>query len=66
MSPSPIKDDVFVHRLERLCDAAVRIESFAGSEKEQNPLYKDYHGEGGREGGRAKGRRKVHIMLQEN
>ena len=32
-------------RLERLCDAVVRLESFAGSDKEQNPLYKDYHGE---------------------
>ena len=34
-------------RLERLCDAVVRLESFAGSDKEQNPLYKDYHGERG-------------------
>ena len=33
-----------MRRLERLCDAAVRVESFAGSEKEQNPLYKEYHG----------------------
>jgi hypothetical protein len=31
--------------LERLCDAVVRLEAFAGSVKEQNPLYKDYHGE---------------------
>lgn len=37
-------DAGYVRRLERLCDAAVRVESFAGSEKEQNPLYKEYHG----------------------
>lgn len=33
-----------VRRLERLCDAAVQIESFAGSEKETNPMYEEYHG----------------------
>lgn len=29
----------------RLCDSAVALESFKGSERETNPLYKDYHGE---------------------
>ena len=36
---------MFVRRLERLCDCVIRLESFAGSVKEQNPLYKEYHGE---------------------
>jgi hypothetical protein len=30
--------------VERLCDTVVRLESFAGSDKETNPTYKDYHG----------------------
>ena len=42
-----MKDDVLISRIQQLCDAAVRIESFAGSEKEHNVLYKEYHGEGG-------------------
>ena len=36
-------------RLERLCDATVRLESFAGSDKAQSPLYQDYHGEHNRD-----------------
>eukprot|EP00063_Salmo_salar_P063163 XP_014037998.1 PREDICTED: elongator complex protein 4-like [Salmo salar] len=28
----------------RLCDTAIALESFRGSERETNPLYKDYHG----------------------
>lgn len=28
-----------------MCDSVVGIESFAGSDKETNPLFKDYHGE---------------------
>ncbi|XP_061820222.1 elongator complex protein 4 [Nerophis lumbriciformis] len=28
----------------RLCDNAIALESFKGSERETNPLYKDYHG----------------------
>ncbi|XP_071831244.1 elongator complex protein 4-like isoform X2 [Apostichopus japonicus] len=39
-----LHDFVEVRRLERLCDAAVQIESFAGSEKETNPIFQDYHG----------------------
>ena len=40
----PLQDTAYVQRLERLSDAAVRLESFAGSEKEQNPVYREYHG----------------------
>lgn len=39
-----LQDTAYVQRLERLSDAAVRLESFAGSEKEQNPVYREYHG----------------------
>ena len=38
------QDEAHIKRLERLSDAVVRLESFAGSDKEQNPLFKDYHG----------------------
>ncbi|KAL3841951.1 hypothetical protein ACJMK2_020028 [Sinanodonta woodiana] len=37
-------DEGFVVRVERLCDTVVHLESFAGSEKEKNSLYKEYHG----------------------
>lgn len=33
-----------VKRCEHLCDMSVRLESFAGSEKETSTVYKDYHG----------------------
>ena len=39
-----LKDESLVRRFERLCDAAIALESFSGSAKEENPLYKDYHG----------------------
>ncbi|XP_028409544.1 elongator complex protein 4-like [Dendronephthya gigantea] len=43
--PSYIHQDLtFINRVERLCDTVVKFESFAGSEKETNPIYKDYHG----------------------
>ena len=38
------QDSVYVRRLERLSDAVVKLESFAGSDKEQNPLFREYHG----------------------
>ncbi|XP_021349434.1 elongator complex protein 4-like [Mizuhopecten yessoensis] len=38
------KSATFVSRLERLCDTVVHLESFAGSDKEKNPAYKEYHG----------------------
>ncbi|XP_058858881.1 elongator complex protein 4 isoform X3 [Acipenser ruthenus] len=31
-------------RITKLCDTVVSLESFSGSERETNPLYKDYHG----------------------
>ncbi|XP_065912479.1 elongator complex protein 4-like [Dysidea avara] len=39
-----LQDEVCVRKLERLCDAAVALESFSGSSKDENPLYRDYHG----------------------
>ena len=48
--PTPIPQDIaYTRRLERLCDGVVRLESFAGSDKERSPLYKEYHGEHGEE-----------------
>ncbi|KAL5516573.1 hypothetical protein EMCRGX_G001946 [Ephydatia muelleri] len=38
------QDIAYTRRLERLCDGVVRLESFAGSDKERSPLYKEYHG----------------------
>ncbi|XP_072047383.1 elongator complex protein 4-like [Amphiura filiformis] len=38
------QDSGLVRRLERLCDTAVQLESFAGSDQEKNPAYKEYHG----------------------
>lgn len=31
-------------RIENLSDTAIALESFAGSSKETNPIFKDYHG----------------------
>lgn len=43
--PTHLFDDPsLVRRIERLCDTVVRLESFAGSDKEHNPTFKDYHG----------------------
>ncbi|XP_015595052.1 elongator complex protein 4 [Cephus cinctus] len=36
--------DALVERIEHLSDTAVRLESFAGSAKETNPIFRDYHG----------------------
>ncbi|XP_020285862.1 elongator complex protein 4 [Pseudomyrmex gracilis] len=36
--------DAVVERSEHMSDIAIRLESFAGSAKETNPLFKDYHG----------------------
>ncbi|XP_041472160.1 elongator complex protein 4-like [Lytechinus variegatus] len=38
------QDESKVRRIERLCDTVIRLESFAGSDKETNPVYKEYHG----------------------
>lgn len=37
-------DEVYIHKLERFCDTVVEVDSFVGSDKEKNPVYKDYHG----------------------
>lgn len=36
--------DALVQRLEHLSDTAIALESFMGSPKETNPVFKDYHG----------------------
>ncbi|XP_072171722.1 elongator complex protein 4-like [Diadema setosum] len=38
------QDGSTVRKVERLCDSAVLLESFAGSDMETNPAYKEYHG----------------------
>ncbi|XP_039467376.1 elongator complex protein 4 isoform X2 [Oreochromis aureus] len=37
-------DRALMGNITRLCDNAIALESFKGSERETNPLYKDYHG----------------------
>lgn len=37
-------NNTFVGRIEHMSDIAIRLESFAGSAKEINPLFKDYNG----------------------
>lgn len=37
-------DNVFEKRIETLCDTVVHVDSFVGSDKEKNPVYKEYHG----------------------
>ncbi|CAH2326118.1 elongator complex 4 [Pelobates cultripes] len=39
-----IQNKAIVMRVRRLSDTVVGLESFIGSERETNPLYKDYHG----------------------
>ncbi|XP_050003110.1 elongator complex protein 4 isoform X1 [Alexandromys fortis] len=39
-----IQNEAIITRVRNLSDTAVGLESFVGSEKETNPLYKDYHG----------------------
>ena len=41
---SCFQDRVYVRRLEKLCDTVVHLDSFVGSDKEKNPVYKEYHG----------------------
>ncbi|CAG2058880.1 unnamed protein product [Timema podura] len=38
------QDPCTIKRCEHLCDVSVRLESFAGSDRETNPVLKDYHG----------------------
>ncbi|XP_059157770.1 elongator complex protein 4-like [Physella acuta] len=37
-------DKAFIKRVERMCDTVIKLESFAGSPNEKNPLFKEYHG----------------------
>ncbi|KAM9409130.1 elongator complex protein 4 isoform 2-T2 [Pholidichthys leucotaenia] len=39
-----VQDRALMGSITRLCDNAIALESFKGSERETNPLYKDYHG----------------------
>ncbi|XP_031668199.1 elongator complex protein 4 isoform X4 [Oncorhynchus kisutch] len=39
-----IQNRALMGNITRLCDTAIALESFRGSERETNPLYKDYHG----------------------
>lgn len=39
-----IQNRALMGRITKLCDTAIALESFKGSERETNPLYKDYHG----------------------
>ncbi|KAM3877185.1 elongator complex protein 4 [Diretmus argenteus] len=39
-----IQNRALMGSITRLCDNAIALESFKGSERETNPLYKDYHG----------------------
>ncbi|KAF7665000.1 hypothetical protein LDENG_00156690 [Lucifuga dentata] len=39
-----IQNRALMDSITRLCDNAIALESFKGSERETNPLYKDYHG----------------------
>ncbi|KAK3102708.1 hypothetical protein FSP39_013327 [Pinctada imbricata] len=38
------ENKAFIHRIHKLCDTVVQLESFAGSEKEKNPVFAEYHG----------------------
>nr|CAD7197281.1 unnamed protein product [Timema douglasi] len=40
----PFQDPCTIKHCEHLCDVSVRLESFAGSDRETNPALKDYHG----------------------
>ena len=40
------QDPAFRRRVERFSDTVVALESFVGSDKETNPVFKDYHGNG--------------------
>lgn len=43
--PTHLFDDAtVVKKLGHIVDSAVRLESFAGSDRETNPVFKDYHG----------------------
>lgn len=39
-----LQNKAIMERVTNLSDIVVGLESFIGSERETNPLYKDYHG----------------------
>jgi len=39
-----LQNKAIMERVTNLSDMVVGLESFIGSERETNPLYKDYHG----------------------
>lgn len=39
-----MQDSTLVHRIRNLVDYSVELESFAGSDRETNPIFKEYHG----------------------
>lgn len=39
-----LQNPALIHRVRNLVDYAVELESFAGSDKETNPVFKEYHG----------------------
>lgn len=39
-----MKDQTLLHRARNLADYAIELESFAGSEKETNAVFKEYNG----------------------
>lgn len=39
-----LQDDSLIQRIRNMVDYSVELESFAGSDKETNPIFKDYHG----------------------
>lgn len=41
---SQFQDDRLVHRIRNLFDYSIELESFAGSDRETNPIFKEYHG----------------------
>lgn len=41
---NPIQDDRLIERVRHSVDCSLQLESFAGSERETNPVFAEYHG----------------------
>lgn len=39
-----MQDENLIFRIRNLVDFSIELESFAGSDKETNPIFKEYHG----------------------
>lgn len=39
-----LQDEQLIHRIRNLVDYSIELESFAGSDKEANAVFKEYHG----------------------